>query len=68
MTEFARRLRTLRERKQISRRTLSELVGLSKNMIALYEQGEVDPPASTVVQLAEYFGVSADYILGKKNF
>ena len=68
MTEFARRLRTLRERKQISRRTLSELVGLSKNMIALYEQGEVDPPASTVIQLAEYFGVSADYILGKKNF
>lgn len=68
MTEFARRLRTLRERKQISRRTLSELVGLSKNMIALYEQGEVDPPASTVIQLAEYFGVSTDYLLGKKNF
>lgn len=48
---------------------LSELVGLSKNMIAVYERGEVEPPASTVIILADYFGVSTDYILGiEKNF
>lgn len=69
MTEFARRLRTLRERKQISRRTLSELVGISKNMIARYEKGEAEPSGKTIVVMADFFDVTADYLLGReKNF
>lgn len=69
MSKFAVRLRHLREKRQISRRALSELVGLSKNMIAVYERGEVEPPASVVILLAEHFEVSTDYLLGcEKNF
>ena len=69
MNEFAIRLRHLREKRQISRRALSELVGLSKNMIAVYERGEVEPPASVVILLAQHFEVSTDYLLGnEKNF
>lgn len=62
---FPQRLQKLRERRRISRRVLSELCGLSKNMIAIYERGEAEPPASAVVQLADYFGVSTDYLLGR---
>lgn len=70
MTEaFPQRLQRLRERKRISRRVLSELCGLSKNMIAIYERGEMEPTASAVVQIADYFGVSTDYLLGRaENF
>ena len=69
MSAFSDRLRYLREKRQISRRALSELVGLSKNMIAVYERGEVEPPASVVILLAEHFEVSTDYLLGcEKNF
>jgi len=66
LSEFSIRLRQLRERRRISRRVLSELCGLSKNMIAVYESGEKEPTASTVIQIAEFFGVSTDYLLGKK--
>lgn len=53
----------------MSRRTLSELCGLSKNMIAVYERGEADPSAATLCLLADHFGVSTDYLLGRsKNF
>lgn len=66
---FPRRLQKLRERRRISRRVLSELCGLSKNMIAIYERGEMEPTASAVIQIADYFGVSTDYLLGRaENF
>ena len=66
---FSVRLRRLRERKGLSRRALSELCGLSKNMIAVYERGEADPSTETICQLANLFGVSTDYLLGRtKNF
>lgn len=64
---FAVRLRRLRERKGLSRRSLSELCGLSKNMIAVYERGEADPSTATICLLADHFGVSADYLLGRKE-
>lgn len=58
----------MRERRQISRKIMSELCGLSKNMIARYERGETEPTASTVAQIAEFFSVSTDYLLGEKKF
>ena len=66
---FAVRLRRLREGRGMSRRTLSELCGLSKDMISIYERGEAEPSAKTVCLLADHFGVSADYLLGRnENF
>lgn len=64
---FAIRLKRLRERRRISRRVLSELCGLSKNMIAIYEQGERKPRLDDAVQLADFFGVSLDYLVGREN-
>ena len=64
---FAVRLRKLREHRGMSRRTLSELCGLSKNMIAVYERGEAEPSAATICLLADHFGVSADYLLGREE-
>lgn len=62
---FAARLQWLRERRGISRRVLSELCGMSKNMISLYERGEAEPSASTVAAIADALDVSADYLLGR---
>lgn len=50
----------------MSRVALSQLVGKSKNMIALYESGEVDPPGSVIKLLADVLEVSIDYLLGKE--
>lgn len=64
-TELARRIRFLREKKRISRRTLGELCGLSKNMVGLYERGEKMPSVEALVDLADFFEVSTDYLLGR---
>ena len=66
---FPRRLQELRERRHISRMTLGQLCGLSKNMIAMYERGEKAPSVYALIRIADYFGVSVDYLLGReKNF
>ena len=66
--EFPQRLQRLRERHRISRKVLGELCGLSKNIIGQYERGEKSPSVDTLVLLADHFGVSVDYLLGRKNF
>lgn len=66
--EFPARLRKLRERKGMNQKALAECCKLSKNMIGLYEKGEREPTASVIVAIADFFGVSADYLLGRQNF
>lgn len=66
MTEaFPQRLQRLRERRRMSRKALSELCGLSKNMVARYEKGIREPSISKLIELADYFEVSVDYLLGR---
>lgn len=66
--QFPERLQKLREQRRISRRTLSELCGLSKNTIARYERGERRPGIEEAARLADFFGVTLDDLcLGRKN-
>ena len=61
---FPSQLRELREIKGISQATLARDLGVSKSTIGLYETGDTLPDAKTLHDLAVYFGVSADYLLG----
>lgn len=67
-SEFSGRLRRLRERRRIDQKTLGECCGLSKNIIGMYEQGEKEPSLKTLIKIADFFEVSTDYLLGRKNF
>lgn len=64
---FPERLKELRTREHISGRTLSELIGLSNGTVSRYERGEREPGARVIVRLAEFFGVSTDYLLGANS-
>lgn len=66
-TLFSQRLRELRGQRRLSRCTLSELCGLSKNMVSRYELGEAVPNIEAAAQLACYLGVSLDYLCGRTN-
>lgn len=67
-SSFPARLRSLRERRRISGHSLSEQCGLSRNMIGMYERGEKEPSLSSLVEIADFFDVSVDYLLGRQNF
>lgn len=65
-TTLPGRIRHLREKAQIKRCVLSELCGLSKEMIKRYEEGTMEPTVSSLEALADYFGVTTDYLLGRE--
>ena len=56
-----------RVRLQLSQRELGQHVGLSTNAISMIETGQVEPRAKHLRQLADTLGVSADYLLGRKD-
>ena len=58
---FPVRLKKLRERRRIC-------CGMSKNVISQYERGDREPTASSLAQIADFFEVSTDYLLGRQNF
>lgn len=63
---FAKRLRQERKKKPgLSQETMSELCGFYKNTIGKYERGEAIPSADSLCQIADYLGVSTDYLLGR---
>ena len=66
-TPFQRRLQTLRERKRISRRVLSELCGLAPDAVRRYERGEAEPTMASLILLADYFDVPVDYLIGREK-
>jgi len=48
----ARQIRTLRERRNLSQRSLAEASGLSRNTLSLLERGQTSPTVSTLKRLA----------------
>ena len=63
--EFQRRLQTLRERRRMSRKVLSELCGLAPDAVRRYERGEAEPTMESLVALADFLEVSLDYLVGR---
>ena len=62
----AQRFRILREKAKLSQYKLVEAVGGIKQAVyARYELGSCTPPYTVIVKLADFYDVSADYILGR---
>lgn len=57
------RLRELRKSKGISLKELGAIVGVAESTMSLYESGKRQPDYETLLKLAEYFGVTVDYLL-----
>lgn len=64
---FPKRLQRLREQRGVSRRVLSELCGMNENQVARFEKGQRKPNQDALCALADYFDVSVDYLLCRKN-
>ena len=65
MTQFGTRLKELRIEKGISQHTLALEIKYGQSSISDWEMEKVDPPATAVLVVADYFDVSTDYLLGR---
>ncbi len=68
MRVFADRLKDLRKEKGLSQAQLARAVGVSYGVVCYWETDRSEPTAPNIVKLADYFGVTADYLLGRVDF
>ena len=58
------RLRKLRKNKGIKQEELANIIGVDKSTISLYEIGKNDPSDKVKIEIAKYFNISLDYLMG----
>lgn len=66
-----RRIRDLREDKDLTQREMGEILMCSQRVYSNYERGDLDIPTEILIKLADFHDVSVDYILNrtdKKNW
>lgn len=65
--KFADRLRELRTSKGLSQSELAKKLNVSKSTISMLEVGSRKPSWELMEQIADYFNVDLDYLLGKEE-
>lgn len=64
---FGRKLKELRLEKKINQSELGEIIGISPSTVGMYERDQRFPDKDILNKIADYFGVSVDYLLGRTN-
>ena len=62
---FRIRLKELRERAGYSQYSFAEKFGVAQSTVGSWEAGKREPNFNTMQRLADFFGVSVDYLLGR---
>src|SRR5690606_12045250 len=65
MTIIGEKLKELRLQKNLTLRELGKLTNISHSFLADIESGRSVPSIDTLETLADFFGVSTDYLLGR---
>ena len=59
------RLRKLRKERNVTQQELADDMLVTIRTLARYESGEREPRVSILIDLADYFKVSIDYLVGR---
>ncbi len=62
---IAERIKELRSELGLTQSQLAKAVGVSQKAVDYWERGINEPKATYICRMAEFFNVSADYLLGR---
>lgn len=62
-----KRIRDLREDKDINQTQVAKILGMSQTGYSKYETGENDIPTAILIKLADFYDVSIDYLLNRTD-
>ena len=63
-----RRIRDLREDKDLTQSQIAGILNISQSTYSRYESGYLDVPSEVLIALSKFYNVSVDYILGLKDW
>lgn len=62
-----KRLRDLREDRDLSQTTVAKILHMSQTGYSKYETGENDIPTHVLINLADFYHTSVDYLLDRTD-
>lgn len=60
-------LKKLRKNRGLTQIQLQIATGIEQALLSKFERGERIPPTETLIILADFYGVSIDYLLARTN-
>ena len=60
-------IRNLRIDHGLTQKQIAEVLNVKQNTYSQYEIGVLNYPVDVLIKLADYYGVSVDYLLGRTN-
>lgn len=60
-------LRTLRLERKLTQAELQKQTGIEQALLSKYENGQRVPTTQALIALADFYGVSIDYLLGRTD-
>ena len=67
MANFSERIKELRRQRKMTQTALGEIIHVGPDSIYIYEKGKAYPEVRNLIILADFFGVSTDYLLGRTD-
>ena len=64
---FGKRLKQIRTELNQSQEEVSQKIKITRATLSRYERGEIEPPITTVAEIARYFNVSLDWLSGNSK-
>ena len=64
---FAERLKILRRELDMSQNKLADVLETTQRKISYWESGKIEPDLVSLWKIADFFDVSIDYLLGRKE-
>ena len=64
---FYPRLRDLREDHDLMQKEIASVLGIDQRVYSNYERGDIDIPTTTLCKIADFHGVSVDYLLERTD-
>jgi transcriptional regulator with XRE-family HTH domain len=61
-------IRDMREDRDVKQNVIADVLGMSQQQYSRYETGESELPLRAFFTLADYYNVSADYLMGRKEW
>ena len=57
----------MREDNDLTQKQVSEIIHCDQSLYSKYERGERDIPLSLIIELANYYNTSVDYLIGRTD-
>lgn len=67
LQRMGQRLRELRMERKLPQKELAEMLDVTLRHYQRVEHGEINLPVLTLCTLADYYGVTTDYLLGRSE-